>query len=128
MKILFFLLLISPTLFATQTRLLALGMKELDNDGSFYIKDDRNIFINPAHVNDYGNFALFDVGGSGLKVGVNDTTISTNKATKTDPKVYPKALGGILLKKQVLIKRYLTEFIEKDLGKKMVFLGGPRQG
>lgn len=90
MKIIIFLLLLSPSLFATQTRLLALGMKELDNDGSYYIKDDRNIFINPAHVNDYGNFALFDVGGEGRQIGVNETTISTLQI--------PKALGGFLLK------------------------------
>lgn len=90
MKIFIFLLLLCPNLFATQTRLLALGMKELDNDGSYYIKDDRNIFINPAHVNDYGDFALFDVGGSGQQIGINETTISTDQA--------PKALGGFLLK------------------------------
>jgi hypothetical protein len=90
MKIFIFLLFICPNLFATQTRLLALGMKELDNDGSFYIKDDRNIFINPAHVNDYGDFALFDVGGEGRQIGVNETTISTLEI--------PKALGGFLLK------------------------------
>ncbi len=90
MKIFIFLLFLSPSLFATQTRLLALGMKELDNDGSYYIKDDRNIFINPAHVNDYGDFALFDVGGKGQKIGVNETTLSTDQS--------PKALGGFLLK------------------------------
>jgi hypothetical protein len=90
MKIFLLMLLFSTSIFATQTRLLALGMKELDNDGSFYIKDDRNIFINPAHVNDYGDFALFDVGGEGQQIGVNQTTISTDQA--------PKALGGFLLR------------------------------
>lgn len=90
MKIFIFLLLLCPNLFATQTRLLALGMKELDNDGSYYIKDDRNIFINPAHVNDYGDFALFDVGGEGKQIGVNSTTVSTLQN--------PKALGGFLIR------------------------------
>ncbi len=98
MKIFILFLLFTPSIFATQTRLLALGMRELDNDGSYYIKDDRNIFINPAHVNDYGNFSLFDVGGEGQQIGANKTTISTNEQTTTFPIVRPKALGGILIK------------------------------
>jgi len=90
MKIFIFLVLLCPNLFATQTRLLALGMKELDNDGSYYIKDDRNIFLNPAYVNSWGDFALFEVGGEGIQLGKNKTTLSDLDT--------PKALGGFLLR------------------------------
>lgn len=43
--------LASTSVFASQARLLALGMNETDNEGMYYISDARNIFLNPAYIN-----------------------------------------------------------------------------
>ena len=58
--------LISPQAFATKARLIALGMDELDNEGSYYIEDSRNIFLNAANVNDYADTVIFEWGEDGL--------------------------------------------------------------
>ena len=45
--------------FASKARLQALGE---DTDGSFYINDNRNIFLNAAHVNNHKDFVTFETG------------------------------------------------------------------
>jgi hypothetical protein len=82
--------LISPQAFATKARLIALGMDELDNEGSYYIEDSRNIFLNAANVNDYADTVIFEWGEDGLFPGTNNTFASYD----TDGK--PKAQGGFL--------------------------------
>jgi len=63
--------------FATKARLQALGESI---DGSFYVNDNRNIFLNPAHVNNHKDLVTFELG---------DTTAATD-ATAT-----PRAEGGL---------------------------------
>jgi hypothetical protein len=62
--------------FATKARLQALGE---DVNGSYYVNDNRNIFLNPAHVNTHKDLVTFELG---------DTTQVTD-ATAT-----PRAEGG----------------------------------
>lgn len=85
--------LISPQAFATKARLLALGMDELDNEGSYYIEDSRNIFLNAANVNDYADIAIFEWGDNGYfpTAGSNN-----NDYASYDTDANPKAQGGFL--------------------------------
>ncbi|GAB4018555.1 MAG: hypothetical protein Fur0010_19810 [Bdellovibrio sp.] len=76
---------------ATQARLIALGLDELDNEGSYYIEDSRNIFLNPAFVNRYGDLALVELGGTGKTVSSASTTNTT-----LDDDYFAKAQGGFL--------------------------------
>lgn len=75
--------------YATQARLIALGLDELDNEGSYYIEDQRNIFLNSANVNSYGDMVIFEYGGSGRAVGNGETL---------DQDFNSKAQGGFLKK------------------------------
>ena len=54
------LVLASTSVFATRARLESLGE---DKDGSFFIEDGRNIFLNAAHVNHIKDSIIFE-GGS----------------------------------------------------------------
>ncbi len=63
--------------FATKARLQALGE---DVNGSYYVNDNRNIFLNPAQVNNHRDLVTFELG---------DTTGATD-ATAT-----PRAEGGV---------------------------------
>ena len=83
------LLVLSSSAFATEARLLALGMKETDNDGMYYIQDSRNIFLNPAYVNNYSDILVTEYGSAGLAVGGKATI---NKSSS------PKAQGGVFKK------------------------------
>jgi hypothetical protein len=47
--------------FASKARLQALGE---DTNGSFYINDNRNIFLNAAHVNNHKDFVTFETGNT----------------------------------------------------------------
>lgn len=76
--------LIANSSFATKARLLALGMNEADSEGSYYIEDNRNIFMNVANVNNYADKVFVEF-GSQANVGFD--TDST-----------PKAMGGFLHK------------------------------
>lgn len=49
--------------FATKARLEALGE---DNYGSYYINDNRNIFLNPARINDNKDLVTFEFGAAGV--------------------------------------------------------------
>ncbi len=59
--------------YATQARLIALGLDELDNEGSYYIQDSRNIFLNSANVNNYGDMVIFEYGSTGQTVALSET-------------------------------------------------------
>lgn len=63
--------------FASKARLQALGE---DVNGSFYVNDNRNVFLNAAQVNNHKDLVTFEWG---------DTTASTDQTTS------PRAEGGI---------------------------------
>ena len=83
------LLFLSTSAFATESRLIALGMNETDNEGMYYIQDGRNIFLNSANVNFYSDRFVTEYGASGLTVGANQTA---------DQNHAPKAQGGVFKK------------------------------
>lgn len=89
------LALVSPQAFATKARLIALGMDELDNEGSYYIDDIRNIFLNSAYVNDYADNLIFEWGDAGLFPD-NNTAPNNNTYASYDTDENPKAQGGFL--------------------------------
>lgn len=68
--------------FATKARLEALGE---DNFGSYYIQDNRNIFLNSATLNNHKDFITFELGAA--------LTNATNAATQ-DVAASPRAEGG----------------------------------
>lgn len=68
--------------FASKARLEALGE---DNFGSYYIQDNRNIFLNAAKVNENKDMATYEFGSS-----------STGTAVTADAPGTPKAEGGFL--------------------------------
>jgi hypothetical protein len=63
--------------FASKARLQALGE---DVNGSFYVNDNRNVFLNAAQVNNHKDLATFEWG---------------NTATTTDTTSAPRAEGGV---------------------------------
>jgi len=83
------LLLLSSSVFATQSRLLALGMKETDNDGMYYIADARNMFLNAAYINLYSDQLVTEYGAAGKALGGKGTL---------DTAPQPKAQGGVFKK------------------------------
>lgn len=87
--------LASTSVFASQARLLALGMNETDNEGMYYISDARNIFLNPAYINLYPNQAVVDWGNSGVPATVISGTPS---AATLNNYAAPKAQGGVFKK------------------------------
>lgn len=66
--------------FATKARLEALGE---DNFGSYYINDNRNIFLNAAKINENKDFVTYEFG-----------TSTSNSTDITDAAGSPKAEGG----------------------------------
>ena len=91
------LALISTSAMASQARLLALGMDEVDNDGMYHVSDARNIFLNPAYVNIYNNYVTAEYGKDGLNVS-RDITYATASNTTVDNDSAPKAQGGFFTK------------------------------
>jgi hypothetical protein len=84
-------ILLSTSVFATEARLLALGMKETDNDGMYYVEDGRNIFLNSANVNNYADQLVTEYGSVGRIVsGGQIATLSSSEQ--------PKAQGGVFKK------------------------------
>lgn len=79
------LMLLSTAAFASKARLMALGE---DKDGSYYIQDFRNIYINPAHLNTMGNMAVVEWGANGQTFG----------SASLDADASPKAQGGVVYK------------------------------
>ncbi|OUR96159.1 hypothetical protein A9Q84_07300 [Halobacteriovorax marinus] len=80
--------LASTSVFATKARLLALGMNETDNEGSYYIDDNRNIFMNAANINNYADSVIIEWGSNGASSG------GSGGANKTDQDHSPQAEGG----------------------------------
>ena len=76
--------LVSTSAFATKARLQALGE---DKDGSYYISDYRNLYLNPSHITSFGNMAVLEWGTAGQSFG-GGLTIDTDQNTK--------AQGGVL--------------------------------
>lgn len=85
------LALISTSAMASQARLLALGMKETDNDGMYHVSDARNIFLNPAYINIYNNYVTTEYGQNGF-LPVATSSVSLDRDTA------PKAQGGFFTK------------------------------
>ncbi|MBH48705.1 MAG: hypothetical protein CME71_11100 [Halobacteriovorax sp.] len=86
-----FLAISTQMAYATQARLIALGLDELDNEGSYYIQDQRNIFLNAASVNSYADLVVVELGGNGRNV-------SGNSVASVDQDNLTKAQGGFLKK------------------------------
>lgn len=91
------LTLFSTSAFASQARLLALGMKETDNEGMYYIQDSRNIFLNPAYVNLYPSYATVEFGSVGNYASATPTLGTVANATVNAPN-NTKAQGGVFQK------------------------------
>lgn len=89
------LVLSSTSVFASQARLLALGMDETDNEGMYHISDSRNIFLNPAFINAYPDQAVFEWGSAGRVIVAAGTSTS---ATLNANESAPKAQGGVFKK------------------------------
>mgnify|MGYP000129273623 CR=1 FL=1 len=88
-------LLVSASTYATQSRLIALGLDELDDEGSYYIEDERNMFLNPATVALSGEFAVLEYGGKGRVLNpAEDGSASVNQ----DGVNQTKAQGGVFRK------------------------------
>ncbi len=83
------LLLLTTSAFATESRLLALGMNETDNEGMYYIQDGRNIFLNSAYVNLYPDQLVTEYGTNGVTTGAGQSVDQNHK---------PKAQGGVFKK------------------------------
>lgn len=90
------LALTSTSVFASQARLLALGMRETDNDGMYHISDARNIFLNPAYINLFSDYATVEFGNTGFNAAAGAPT-GTIAAT-VDQYFQPKAQGGAFRK------------------------------
>jgi hypothetical protein len=88
------LLVLSSSAFASQARLIALGMNETDNEGMYYISDSRNVFLNPAYINIYPNQVVFEWGS----VGQYATAGGASVATLNNNTSAPKAQGGFFRK------------------------------
>ena len=88
------LLVLSSSAYASQSRLLALGMNETDNEGSYYISDSRNMFLNPAWINVYHDYAIAEWGD----FGSNASVLSTTSAATVNTTTAPKAQGGVFKK------------------------------
>lgn len=73
---------------ATIARLQALGMDETDNEGSYYIEDNRNIFLNAGNIHKYADSLVVEWGSDGKNFG--------SASLETDNDWDPKAKGGFL--------------------------------
>lgn len=88
-------MLVSSSVFATQARLLALGMDETDNEGMYYIEDARNIFLNPAYVNLYPNQVIAEWGNAGFNAKFTGSADGSATISRVNA---PKAQGGAFRK------------------------------
>ena len=84
------LMLLSTSAFATKSRLQALGE---DKDGSYFISDYRNIYINPAELNSLGNMAVLEWGGAGYSVG--GASLDTDNANKAQGGAFYSLSNGM---------------------------------
>jgi hypothetical protein len=90
------LLVLSSSAYASTARLLALGMNETDNEGMYYISDSRDMFLNPAYINTYYDFATIEWGDIGTQIKTQTTTATSPATLNTTTS--PKAQGGAFKK------------------------------
>ncbi len=82
---------ISGSVYATKARLQALGE---DKNGSYYIADDRDIFLNSSTVNNFENLAVLEWGSD--KASPNTYNNDANSPYDLEGKAKP--MGGFLAK------------------------------
>lgn len=82
---------LSTNAHATLARLLALGMDEVDNEGSYYISDDRNMFLNASTIHDFKDRVILEWGHEGQRFSSSGTANAT-----VDKDYDPKASGGFI--------------------------------
>lgn len=75
------LAVIASPAFATKARMEALGE---DTFGSYYINDNRNIFLNPARITENKDLVTYEFGESGSSI------------TAADSSAAPRAVGGFI--------------------------------
>ena len=80
--------LVSTSAFATKARLQALGE---DKDGSYYISDYRNLYLNPSYVTSLGNMAVVEWGAAGFAI---PTSVAGGFTLDNDSST--KAQGGVV--------------------------------
>lgn len=80
------LMLLSTSAFASKARLIALGE---DKDGSYFVSDYRNLYINPSEINSLGNLAVVEWGSNGRQL-LNSSKFSLDADNE------PKAQGGVV--------------------------------
>lgn len=83
----------STSAFASKARLIALGQ---DAEGSFYVNDVRNVFLNPAALNDNKDTVTMEWGASTAAVDDSDTSPNTEAGVFHDAGkfVYGAYLGS----------------------------------
>jgi hypothetical protein len=84
------LMLLSTGAFASKARLQSLGE---DKDGSYYISDYRNVYINPAELNSIGNKLVAEWGSTGTSLG--NASLDTDNATKAEGGVFYGLSNGM---------------------------------
>jgi hypothetical protein len=82
--------LVGQQAFASKARMIALG--EDKESGSYHVQDVRNIFYNPAQVNQYQDLAIFEW-GSETGRGYTSTVVYP---PEVDYNSGPKAQGGVI--------------------------------
>jgi hypothetical protein len=82
------LAVLSTSAYASKARMAALGQED---DGSFYINDQRNTFYNPAHYNMYNNFAIFEWGND-----ESDLTSATSRGTSNAEGGFARQAGNFI--------------------------------
>lgn len=80
--------LLSGSAMASKARLIALGE---DASGSFFIEDNRDFFLNIAHIHNHGNQMFFEAGAS-----THATTTVGNNAGNVDIDTNPVHEGGFV--------------------------------
>lgn len=93
-------MLVSSSVFATQARLLALGMDETDNEGMYHVEDSRNMFLNPAYVNLIPNQVVAEWGSSGFNAVFTGSAEGSATVYRVNA---PKAQGGVFSKVNDLV-------------------------
>lgn len=88
--------LVSGSAMASKARLIALGE---DASGSFFVEDNRDFFLNIAHIHEHGNQMFFETGASSHDKGTvgaaSDTTVAGNDG-RVDLDEAPVHEGGFV--------------------------------
>lgn len=88
------LMLLSTSAFATKARLQALGE---DKDGSYFISDYRNVYINPSELNSLKDMAVLEWGGAGSNISgaLGGASLDLDNATKAQGGVFYGLSNGM---------------------------------